>query len=231
MPAILSDDGAADDETQCLLQHQQESPGPRVITSPPSYNQISPSEPMDVGGGASSTDMFEVDTVADSTADWSTLATGDAEKTFFTVCGAHGSDVTAASIEVVHDILSDLDADDQPVMSADATNKMAAASAASTLVPSVSASNSNVILSSASAPDDDGELRTAVGCDCSAMSKPSMMGTSGSLVVDVHIPPETKICKHSVNRSQRCYSDSSQASPKRKVSILYFTLEPYSDVT
>ena len=59
-------------------------------------------------------------------------------------------------------------------------------------------------------------------------------GTSSSLVVDVHLPPEErqqqqqqqqqqKLCKHSVSRFQRCYSDGSQAqSPnaKRKVRLI-----------
>ena len=63
-------------------------------------------------------------------------------------------------------------------------------------------------------------------------------GTSSSLVVDVHLPPEErqqqqqhqqqqKLCKHSVSRFQRCYSDGSQAqspSAKRKVSLSFLNL-------
>lgn len=59
---------------------------------------------------------------------------------------------------------------------------------------------------------------------------------SRSLVVDIHLPPAddedekeaeieqpqqpaTRPCKHEVNRFQRCYSDGSQASPKKKAKV------------
>ena len=69
---------------------------------------------------------------------------------------------------------------------------------------------------------------------------------SRSLVVDIHLPPaseddeelsaasmqtslqpqqpatQNRPCKHEVNRFQRCYSDGSQASPKKKAKVCVF---------
>ena len=65
----------------------------------------------------------------------------------------------------------------------------------------------------------------------------SEVRNSRSLVVDIHLPPASedeeedeekppipvvptsRPFKHEVNRFQRCYSDGSQASPKRKAKV------------
>ena len=65
---------------------------------------------------------------------------------------------------------------------------------------------------------------------------------SRSLVVDIHLPPASeeeehtqqtehvlqvptsRPCKHELNRFQRCYSDGSQASPKRKAKVFFLNV-------
>ena len=73
----------------------------------------------------------------------------------------------------------------------------------------------------------------------SSSNKENESRNSRSLVVDIHLPPasedddeaepeacsnvpvSTRPCKHEVNRFQRCYSDGSQASPKRKAKVTF----------
>ena len=72
----------------------------------------------------------------------------------------------------------------------------------------------------------------------SSSNKENESRNSRSLVVDIHLPPaseddeaepeacsnvpvNTRPCKHEVNRFQRCYSDGSQASPKRKAKVTF----------
>ena len=73
----------------------------------------------------------------------------------------------------------------------------------------------------------------------SSSNKENESRNSRSLVVDIHLPPaseddeaepeacsnvpvNTRPCKHEVNRFQRCYSDGSQASPKRKAKVTFY---------
>ena len=75
------------------------------------------------------------------------------------------------------------------------------------------------------------------GLEC--INDTSEVRNSRSLVVDIHLPPASedeeedeekppipvvpasRPFKHEVNRFQRCYSDGSQASPKRKAKVSY----------
>ncbi len=118
----------------------------------------------------------------------------------------------------MQDILQDLDASPpckQPSSTLSASQSLPDNAAAANAGASANAKGSSDC-------DDCGDQLVAT---TSAKVTPSQ--TSCSLVVDVHIQPEakdvgatTKLCKHSVSRFQRCYSEgAAQASPlvKRKV--------------
>ena len=132
------------------------------------------------------------------------LSQGTAEKAFFNVCKTNDEEEDDC-VEVMNDIIGALEADHEA-----SVNAAAAAAAAA----------------SKTASEIDAEPRN-----------------SRSLVVDIHLPPTTEAedegdannvqqqqeqqpqvavaaasrpCKHEVNRFQRCYSDGSQASPKKK---------------
>ncbi len=130
----------------------------------------------------------------------SLLSQGNAEKAFFNVCKTNEEEEDDEDddieededcVEVMNDIIGTLEAD-------------------------------HVGLNNGSSQADN-EMETA-------------SRNSRSLVVDIHLPPSMasedksslqnqtntstpRPCKHEVNRFQRCYSDGSQASPKKKAKV------------
>ena len=220
MPSSVDDE----EETVCLLSAQQESPGPHLPTLP---------TPPHDGKDAH--------------------LPSDSEQTFYD-CADDKDSVTAASIEAVRDILSDLESEAGNKVKVrleqlDSDLEGSLVSASGGLSMSRSLPNPASVLSDEDTIDENGVKESnKENCYCSSSSLldspyQGAVGVTGerkvggatSLVVDVHLPPQkgaspspnsasanpnatppTKPCKHSVNRFQRCYSDGSQASPKRK---------------
>lgn len=130
------------------------------------------------------------------------LSQGNAEKAFFNVCKTNEEeDDDDEDVEVMNDIIGTLEAD-------------------------------HVTLNGGSQVTNEVETTS---------TEPR---NSRSLVVDIHLPPASedddeleqeeqekvmqqqqppaatsRPCKHEVNRFQRCYSDGSQASPKKKAKV------------
>ena len=218
-----------EEEKVCLLSEQHnDSPGPhhRRSTGTPEPEVLENAEITDV------------------------LAAGEAERQFFKENSGSKSDEAAffgeisgvksgnddpalsmASIEVVKDILTDIE-----------TGNRAGSQQGKRLLMSQSLPCHTSVLENRERAGNPGETCEDQGenddddiesCRHCMDKQPPFCRTSGSLVVDVHIPAESseegdfatgngrnsRPCKHSVNRFQRCYSSGSHGSPKRKEKV------------
>ena len=123
------------------------------------------------------------------------LTQGNAEKAFYNVCKTNDDqeeeedEDEADHVEVVNGIIGSLEAEHKKESSAS----------------SVRNSRSLVVdIHLPPASEDDYE-------DLEDFSSSNMTTEAANV-----LPPASRPCKHEVNRFQRCYSDGSQASPKRK---------------
>ena len=151
------------------------------------------------------------------------LSQGTAEKAFFNVCKTNDEeeeeDEEDNCVEVMNDIIGALEADHEAAVNAASAAAAVAALAAaagktaSEIETETRNSRSLVVdihLPPATEDDEDMEDEAA-----------SNLGLQHGLQ-EHHIQPPVAVtttsrpCKHEVNRFQRCYSDGSQASPKKK---------------
>lgn len=159
--------------------------------------------------------------------------------------------VSVASIEAVKDMLQEIESGDEMNNTSGKANVAAGGTGRSKMLISRSLPYGIVDVEAAEAASSaancggtttDEEAAASDECRRCSSDKPAKKAArqraSASLVVDVHIQPELdlrqeqpmaseegvvakKQCKHSMLRFQRCYSDTTQASPKRKAKVRF----------
>ena len=150
----------------------------------------------------------------DEDEDWSCdekssfLGQGHAEKAFFNVCKTQEEEVeddedeAEEAMEVMNDIIGTLEADhiSAPMPASEASNKKESRNSRSLVV--------DIHLPPATSEDDEEE-----------MMQPPQPSSCSNIVASASTASTSRPCKHEVNRFQRCYSDGSQSSPKRKSKV------------
>ena len=135
------------------------------------------------------------------------LGQGHAEKAFFNVCKTQeeeedDEDEAEEAMEVMNDIIGTLEADhiSAPIPASGASNKKESRNSRSLVV--------DIHLPPATSEDEDEE-----------MMQPPQPSSCSNIVATSASASSNRPCKHEVNRFQRCYSDGSQSSPKRKSKV------------
>jgi hypothetical protein len=133
------------------------------------------------------------------------LAAGIAEKAFYNVCKTTEEELAEEeeeddSLEVMNDIIGTLEAD----------HLAAASTKCSATEDNESRNSRSLVVDIHLPPASEASEDEAV----SSSSAANVVSGGNALTV-------SRPCKHELNRFQRCYSDGSQGSPKRKAKVLY----------
>ena len=145
------------------------------------------------------------------------LSQGTAEKAFFNVCKTNDEEEEEEEedncVEVMNDIIGALEADHEAAVNAASAAAAAVAMAAGKTASEIETESRNsrslvvdIHLPPATEEDeeDDGNNVQQQNLEHHQQQPP------------IAVAAASRPCKHEVNRFQRCYSDGSQASPKKK---------------
>ena len=141
------------------------------------------------------------------------LATGKAEETFYNVCKT-SQDEDEDDLEVVNSIIGTLEAEENPA-SKTASNATSRSLVVDIHLPPPDELEAQVAVDGDSPPTSRGRNNEdeAVSVNGNGVS------ANNSAVASAASASSARPCKHEVNRFQRCYSDGSQSSPKRKSKV------------
>ena len=150
------------------------------------------------------------------------LSQGTAEKAFFNVCKTNDEeeeeddDEEDNCVEVMNDIIGALEADHEAAVNAASAAAVVAMVAAGKTASEIETETRNsrslvvdIHLPPATEEDDDMEDEAASNLGLQHHQEHQIQPPAA-------VTTTSRPCKHEVNRFQRCYSDGSQASPKKK---------------
>merc|ERR1712051_402860 len=150
------------------------------------------------------------------------LSQGTAEKAFFNVCKTNDEEEEEEDdcVEVMNDIIGELEADHEAAVNA---AEAAAAGISGSEMKTESRNSRSLVVgvdihlppaTSATEEDEEEDANNVQQQHQELLQQPPQPQQP-----PVTVAAASRPCKHEVNRFQRCYSDGSQASPKKKAKV------------